>query len=118
MEINSNRVLMGLGAALEASTAAGRKSNGWVRLARFRSFSEAKPGEKAPTYVLAIRPLVGEKGYQLGCSCPDWMHRRSKTGELCKHQTAFLAHAGGTKPKAGKWLYRAGSAFLGLFQWR
>jgi hypothetical protein len=30
--------------------------------------------------------------YQVGdgfCSCPDWKHRGSRTGTICKHQTAL-----------------------------
>jgi hypothetical protein len=115
MELRS-RILMGLGAALEASTDAGRRPGGWTRLARVLSLSDAKgEGEQLPSYVVAIREVGTAREYQLGCSCPDWIHRKSHTGTPCKHQALFLAHQGATDPR-GLWLYRAGKAFLGRVQ--
>lgn len=108
-----NQMLIGLGKALATTTEAGKRAFGWIRLARIRSRVEGK----TQTYVIAIRPDE-RHGFQFGCSCPDWVYRKRHAndgaGALCKHQTLFLEHTKGTAPKTGLWLYRAGTAFLGL----
>lgn len=115
MEIRS-KVLMGIGAALEATTEAGQSAGGWVRLARMRNFSDrTTESDKQMTYVLAVRPVSTGREFQFGCSCPDWLHRKSKTGEHCKHQKAFLEQSVKRGPKGGLWLYRAGRFFLSAF---
>ena len=93
--------------AMERSTQFGRKRGGWIRLARVASMTDRK--EISP-YVVAFRPT--EKGYQLGCDCPDWIHRHSHSGGQCKHQKLFLEHLGTTNYNKGIWMYRAGIIFL------
>jgi len=113
------RMLVGLGAATEVSTAKGRRAGGWIRLARVRSMAEKAPRnglEKPKPYVLAIRPVGTSRNFQFGCSCPDWIHRKSHSSETCKHQRTFLAHQGLTDGRKGIWLYKAGRAFLGVVQ--
>jgi len=103
----TNRMLIGLGRAIGATTEAGRSAHGWIRLARVRS----RQDENKNTYVIAIRET--KQGLQFGCSCPHWIYRvRHNPGALCKHQELFLGHTAGTAPKTGVWLYRAGKAFL------
>lgn len=109
--MNNNAMNRATGAAIEASTDNGRRRD-WVRVARIRSLTEPKTGEKRQSYVLAVRPTSTEKGFQFGCSCPDWIHRKAQTGETCKHQRLFLSEANHTSIKAGIWLYRAGKSFL------
>lgn len=100
-------------AAEEASTAAGRSRGGWVRLARI----ESRSGREVAPYVIAIRAVASEHSpVQFGCSCPDWMFRKSKSGGTCKHQREFLSHMGGSAPGIGLWLYRAGAAFTGVLR--
>lgn len=100
-------------AADKVSTPAGRSRGGWVRLARI----ESRSGRDVPPYVIAIRGIASEKTpVQLGCSCPDWLFRKMKTGGTCKHQREFLAHLGGSAPGIGLWLYKAGAAFIGTLQ--
>jgi len=115
MELHS-RILMGLGAALEASTDAGRRPGGWTRLARVRSLGDAPKEGSVPSYVIAVREVSTAREYQLGCSCPDWIHRKSHTGQPCKHQTLFLSRESKNSDPRGLWLYRAGQAFLGRVQ--
>lgn len=113
--MNNNTMNRATGAAIEASTANGRKRD-WVRVARIRSMTEPKTGEKRQSYVLAVRPTSTEKGFQFGCSCPDWIHRRSQSGATCKHQRLFLAEAKQTSIQDGIWLYKAGKSFLKVFR--
>lgn len=109
----TQRMLIGLGRALQATTEGGKSAFGWIRLARIRSRVEGK----TQTYVLAVRESE-KHGMQFGCSCPDWVFRkRHLPGDvLCKHQVLFLSHAKESAPKSGVWLYRAGKAFLEQIQ--
>lgn len=112
MDIHS-RMMMGLGRALEATVAKGKRAFGWVRLGRIRSFEQGN----ARTYVIAIRKDE-KNGFQLGCSCPHWLHRQrfanDGRGALCKHQARFLTNEKKVNnPNKGIWLYKAGKAFLG-----
>ena len=112
MTTDLNTMSRAVGAAMEASTDGGKRRD-WVRVARVRSLSDPKPGENRENYVLAVRPTGTAKGFQFGCSCPDWIHRKSHTGETCKHQRLFLAFPKKSSSiKDGVWLYRAGQAFL------
>lgn len=109
------RAMQALAAASLASTPAGRRPFGWIRLARVASMT----GADTDPYVLAVRPLTTAREFQLGCSCPDWIYRQRKSGGLCKHQIAFLSYQGDTSDaRAGFWLYRAGKAYLQKFQGR
>jgi len=96
-------------AASMAATKRSMSGNGWIRLAKVESFS----GEDRK-YVVAIRATNSDKRpFQLGCSCPDWIHRRrgQPTISLCKHQAALLADISNhTNPMKGFWYYNAGRA--------
>jgi hypothetical protein len=101
--------------AEKASTPAGRSRGGWVRLARV----ESRTGREVEPYVIAIRAIASDRSpVQFGCSCPDWVYRKQKTGESCKHQREFLSHVGGSSPRIGLWLYKAGAAFTASIQGR
>lgn len=98
-------------AAMMNTTTFGLKRGGWVRLAKISSRSEAE----VEPYVVAIRATNSEtRPFQFGCSCPDWVHRRrgAEGISLCKHQRELIAHAAGTTPTKGIWLYKAGKAAL------
>lgn len=89
-------------AADEAATPEGRSRGGWVRLCKVQ-------GSAADPYVVAIRKVKTERQFQFGCGCKDWIFRRQKSGQLCKHQRAFLMDA---IQHPGKfWMYKAGVAF-------
>jgi hypothetical protein len=89
-------------AADEAASEQGRSKGGWIRLCKVQ-------GSSADPYVVAIRKVGTPGGFQFGCGCKDWIYRRQKTGQLCKHQRAYLAEA---VENPGKfWMYRAGVAF-------
>lgn len=100
-------------AADKASTPAGRSKGGWVRLARI----ESRSGRDVAPYVIAVRAVASEsKPIQFGCSCPDWIFRKAKSGGTCKHQREFMSHLGGSSPATGLWLYKAGAAFIASVQ--
>lgn len=89
-------------AADAAATPEGRSRGGWVRLCKVQ-------GSAADPYVVAIRKVKTERQFQFGCGCPDWMYRRQKTGQLCKHQRAYLMDA--ISNPSAFWMYKAGVAF-------
>ena len=79
-----------------------RSKGGWVRLCKVQ-------GSAKSPYVVAIRKVKTERVFQFGCGCKDWIFRRQKTGQLCKHQRAFLMDA---IENPGKfWMYKSGVAF-------
>ena len=43
-------------------------------------------------------PAIDTQTGDLICDCPDWVYRKSKTGEMCKH----LARAAANIKRAGK----------------
>lgn len=92
------------------STDFGRRKFGWIRLGRVKSKTTSN------NYVLAVRMKDDTGAIQLGCSCPDWIYRKSVSGAFCRHQKAFLAHKGGTSPTEGIWFYNAGAAFVKRWQ--
>ena len=98
-KLQSKILLEGYRAANSVSTARGRSNGGWIRLARV----EDQDGK----YVVAIRPIA--KGFQLGCSCSDWVDRRLHTRNLCTHQRQLLKLS---KKDSRFWLFKAGRAFI------
>jgi len=36
-------------------------------------------------------PVIGTESGQWECDCPDWMYRKRRTGEPCKHIRRALA---------------------------
>lgn len=108
MENYSKGLVSGLKAAQTNSTKFGMKSGGWIRLARMASLSK----DDGTSYIVAVRATKDGEAAEVGCSCPDWIYRKRTTKEMCKHQTKFLGHVGGTALSSGVWLYNAGSAFL------
>lgn len=98
-------------AADKVSTPAGRTQGGWIRLARVGS----RTGRDVKPYVIAVRARNHARvPVQIGCSCPDWMFRKLRSGETCKHQREFMAHIGGSAPNIELWIYKAGAAFLSV----
>lgn len=95
--------------AIEAETVTTYGS--WVRLASVASMSGGE------SYHVALRKLkTGE--CQFGCSCKDWIFRRQKTGEMCKHQMAYVAGGATNGTDSGKvkvWYSKAGTAALAAF---
>lgn len=86
----------------ETATEAGRSNGGWVRLAKVA-------GSAPEPYVVAARKTAS--GVQFACSCAHWKFRLSKTGELCKHQEAFLNAGESPKGKHKVWYFKAGQSF-------
>ena len=89
-------------AADAVATEAGRSKGGWIRLCKVS-------GSAADPYVVSIRKVKTERGFQFGCGCADWRFRRNKAGTLCKHQKAYLMNA--IQNPGLFWMYKAGVAF-------
>jgi len=89
-------------AADAVATEEGRSRGGYIRLAKV-------DGSGADPYVVAIRRVKTERGFQFACGCKHWIYRCNKAGTLCKHQKAYLADA---IENPGKfWMYQAGVSF-------
>lgn len=102
--------------AAAALVEAPANTQNWVRLA-ITSSRTSRDRE----YRIAARMELGK--VVLGCSCPDWIHRRKAAGTLCKHLRAFVdvpASRDVTRthlyPEASAYLTNGGRAFLGVLQ--
>lgn len=102
--VSSQVLVSALEVADSCATAAGRSRGGWIRLAKCQ-------GSAAEPYVIAARPVRTDRKVQFSCSCPDYIHRKSKIpGACCKHMSRFFAESA-TKP-GEFWFYRAGVSFV------
>lgn len=94
--------------ALKTSTKFGQET-GWIRLARMLSMDDNR-SQDGTTYIISCRKVHGGEKMQFGCGCPDWVYRKQHTGDLCKHQVAFLTQP--VRRSFEMWYYAAGKAFL------